>query len=50
MDSQEFDEIFSHYKSIKEKRADEQLDFYSGKVLSKRRFAQWSGATILVIV
>lgn len=49
MNPQEFDEIFPRYERIKHERADEQLKFYTERVLSKRRFAQWSGAAVLVI-
>lgn len=49
MTPEEFDEVFSQYNLIKKERADEQLEFYTQRVLSKRRFAQWSGAAILII-
>jgi hypothetical protein len=49
MNPQEFDEIFSRYERIKHEHADEQLEFYTKRVLSKRRVAQWSGAAVLVI-
>jgi hypothetical protein len=49
MNCQEFDNILSPYARAKEKRADEQLNFYTERVNSKRRFAQWSGAVVLVI-
>jgi hypothetical protein len=46
---QEFDEIFPRYERIKEEHADEQLKFYDDRVLTKRRFAQWFGAAVLII-
>lgn len=49
MNDQEFGEILSHYQSIKGARADERLKFYVARVNSKRRFAQWLGAAVLVI-
>ena len=49
MDDLEFKEILSHYEQIKQNRADEQLKFYNDKINSKRRFAQWFGAAVLVI-
>lgn len=49
MDDQEFNEILSHYGCIKRNCADKQLKFYTDRVNSKRRFAQWFGAAVLVI-
>jgi len=49
MDSQEFDEIFKPYEAIKQNRAKAQLEFYTDRVNSKRRLAQWSGAAVLFI-
>jgi hypothetical protein len=49
MDDHEFNEILFHYQHIKKTCADEPLKFYSDRVNSKRRFAQWSGAAVLVI-